>query len=124
MEPLTIEETPKTPAVKFDKNQGLIEITGRSNPENSSEFYYPLLDWIEEYAQDPGDKTIVNIQFEYFNTRSSKCLLDFFRKLETIYSSKHEVEINWHYKEDDEDMMEAGEDYKFLLVIPFNLIEN
>jgi len=123
MEPISIEGTPKTPTVKFDSIQGIIEIKGRSNPENSREFYKPLIDLLEEYAKDPGDKTIVNIQLEHFNTSSSKCILDVFKKLEAIYKAKHEVVINWHYEKDDEDILEAGEDYKSLIRIPFNMIE-
>ena len=43
MEPISIEGTPKTPTVKFDAEQGIIEIKGRSIPENSIEFYKPLV---------------------------------------------------------------------------------
>ena len=123
METISIEGTPKTPTVKFDSIQGIIEIKGRSNPENSTEFYKPLIDLLEEYAKDPGDKTIVNIQLEHFNTSSSKCILDVFKMLEAIYQAKHEVVINWHYEKDDEDILEAGEDYKSFTGIPFNMIE-
>jgi hypothetical protein len=122
MEPISIEGTPKTPTVKFDSSLGLLEIKGRSNPENSIEFYKPLVNWLQEYAKDPGDKTIVNIQLEYFNTSSSKCILDVFKKLESIYKTNHEVVINWYY-EKDEGIREAGEDYKFMTGIPFKLIE-
>ena len=38
MESLAIEGTAKTPTVKFEAEQGLIEIKGRSIPENSIEF--------------------------------------------------------------------------------------
>ncbi len=123
MEPISIEGTPKTPTVKLDSLQGLMEIKGRSNPENSKIFYEPLIDWLEEYAKDPGDKTIVNIQLEHFNTSSSKCILDVFKKLESIYKAKHEVVINWHYEKDDEEILEAGEDYESFTGIPFKMIE-
>jgi len=123
MEPISIEGTPKTPTVKFDAEQGMIEIKGRSIPENSIEFYKPLVDWLEDYKSDPLPKTKVNIQLEYFNTSSSKCILDVFKKLEAIHKSKNEVEINWYYEEDDEDMLEAGEDYESIIRIPFKMIE-
>ena len=123
MEPISIEGTPKTPTVKFDAEQGIIEIKGRSIPENSIEFYKPLVDWLEDYKSDPLPKTKVNIQLEYFNTSSSKCILDVFKKLEAIHKSKNEVEINWFYEEDDEDMLEAGEDYESIIRIPFKMIE-
>ena len=65
----------------------------------------------------------MNIQLEYFNTSSSKCILDVFKKLEAIYKSGNEVLINWFYEEDDEDMLEAGEDYQSIIKIPFKMVE-
>ena len=123
MESISIEGTPKTPSVKFDANTGIIEIKGRSIPENSIEFYRPLVEWLEEYSKEPQKLTTVNIQLEYFNTSSSKCILDVFKKLEAIKKARNEVIINWYYEEDDEDMLEAGEDYESIIRIPFKMIE-
>jgi hypothetical protein len=123
MEPIIIEGTPKTPSIKFDAKDGVFEIKGRSIPENSVEFYKPLNEWLDTYMQGPLDKTVVNIRLEYFNTSSSKCILDVFKRLEAIHRSKHDVEINWFYEEDDEDMLEAGEDYDSIIKVPFKMIE-
>jgi hypothetical protein len=123
METLLIEGSAKTPTIKFDSNSGVVEIKGRSIPENSIEFYKPLIDWLEKYAIKPQTHTVVNIQLEYFNTSSSKCILDVFKKLEGINKSGNsEVIINWHFEEDDEDMSEAGEDYKAIINVPFKMI--
>ena len=125
MEPISIKGTPKTPEVNFDAETGLVEIKGRSIPENSIEFYKPLVDWLDSYKEIPTQDTKVNIQLEYFNTSSSKCILDVFKKLEEIFTKNEEtgVVINWYYEEDDEDMYEAGEDYQSILKIPFSMIE-
>ncbi len=123
MKSISIPGTPKTPSVEFDADTGKIEIKGRSIPENSIEFYKPLVDWLDEYAKVAKDVTEVNIQLEYFNTSSSKCILDVFKKLENVNKSANKVEINWYYEEDDEDMLEAGEDYQSIIKIPFNMIE-
>ncbi len=120
MEELKIEGSAKTPTVEF-KGDGELLLKGRSIPENSIEFYKPLLDWIEEYGNSPKDKTVLNVQLEYFNTSSSKCILDVFKKLETLKDTN--IEINWYYEEDDEDMLEAGEDYQAIIDIPFKMIE-
>lgn len=123
MENIVIEGTPKTPTVNFEYAKGLIEVRGRSIPENSIEFYKPMVDWLEKYAEKPQKKTEVNIQLEYFNTSSSKCILDVFKKLEAIHKADNEVVINWYYEEDDEDMLEAGEDYQSIIRVPFKMIE-
>ena len=123
MESISIEGTPKTPTVNFDAATGIVEIKGRSIPENSIEFYRPLVEWLEEYSKGPQKLTTVNIQLEYFNTSSSKCILDVFKKLEAIKKARNEVIINWYYEEDDEDMLEAGEDYESIIRIPFKMIE-
>ncbi len=123
MEPISIEGTAKTPTVKFDAATGVMEIKGRSIPENSIEFYKPIVDWLDEYAAGAKETTQVNVQLEYFNTSSSKCILDVFKKLEAINKGKSEVTINWYYEEDDEDMLEAGEDYESIIRVPFKMIE-
>ncbi len=123
MESISIEGTPKTPAVGFNAETGVIEIKGRSIPENSIEFYRPLVEWLEDYSKNPQKLTTVNIQLEYFNTSSSKCILDVFKKLESIKKARNDVIINWYYEEDDEDMLEAGEDYESIIRIPFKMIE-
>ena len=109
MEKFSIAGTPKTPTINFDMEGGFLEIKGRSIPENSIEFYKPLVDNLEKYAGAPKPATNVNIQLEYFNTSSSKCILDVFKKLETIHKGGSQVTINWHYEEDDEDMGQEGE---------------
>lgn len=123
METISIEGTPKTPTITFDINKGFLEIRGRSIPENSIEFYKPLVDWLEKYASKPQSNTNVNIQLEYFNTSSSKCILDVFKKLEAINKSGSQVVINWFYEEDDEDMLEAGEDYQAIINVPFKMVQ-
>ena len=123
MEKYAIEGTPKTPTISFDIQAGVLEIKGRSIPENSIEFYKPLVDWLEKYAGKPQSETNVNIQLEYFNTSSSKCILDVFKKLEAINKGGSAVIINWYYEEDDEDMLEAGEDYQAIINVPFKMVQ-
>lgn len=123
MENLVIEGTPKTPTIKFEPGDGKLLIQGRSIPENSIEFYKPLIDALESYSTSPKDNTSVEIELEYFNTSSSKCILDVFKKLEKINAEKDGVIINWHYEEDDEDMLEAGEDYQAIINIPFKMVQ-
>ena len=123
MENLTLEGSAKTPTVDFNSAKGTLELKGRSIPENSIEFFKPLNDWVESYGKSPQAQTEVNIKLEYFNTSSSKCILDFFKKLEVINGKSTNVNINWYFEEDDEDMEEAGEDYGAILNLTFKMIE-
>lgn len=120
MDNLTIEGSAKTPTIEF-QGSGALLIKGRSIPENSIEFYKPIIDWIGAYGGSPQSATEVNIQLEYFNTSSSKCILDVFKKLETLAGT--DITVNWYYEEDDEDMLEAGEDYQAIIDLPFKMIE-
>lgn len=123
MKTIQIEGTPKTPTINFDASTGVLELKGRSIPENSIEFYKPIVDWLDEYALNANQQTSVNVQLEYFNTSSSKCILDVFKKLEAISKNGNKIVINWHYEEDDEDMLEAGEDYQAIINVPFKMVE-
>ncbi len=123
MENLILEGSAKTPSVTFQAAEGKLELKGRSIPENSVEFYKPLNDWIDSYGTSPKSHTVVDIKLEYFNTSSSKCILDLFKKLEGINGKGTDVSINWYFEEDDEDMEEAGEDYQAIISLPFKIIE-
>lgn len=123
MEKIFIEPTRVTPLVNFDPDEGLLEVKGRSSPENSILFYQKIIDGLDSFAENGNSGFTANFSFEYFNTSSSKCLFDLFKKLSKIEESGKEVTINWFYEEDDEDMMEAGEDYADLLELQFNFKE-
>jgi hypothetical protein len=119
MDDISLVASTKTPSVKFSSN-GHLELRGRSIPENSLDFYKPLLEWVDKYSQSATFETKVHIQLDYFNTASSKCLLDLFRRLENINGK---VSILWYYEQDDENMLEAGEDYEAIVNVPFKMIE-
>ena len=119
-------ETETTPYVSLDADTGELLFKGRSIPENVTEFFRPIMHWIDSYAQNPLPQTTAHLQFEYFNTSSSKRIFDILKQLETIQlSDSHtKVNINWYYEEGDEDIYFAGTDYRALLdkQIEFNLL--
>ena len=115
MEIISLEGTEDTPKILLNKENGIFEISGRSLPEDSAEYYQPILDWIEEYADSPNEKTEFVFKLEYFNTASSKLILDVLSSLEDIPG----MSIMWYFHEDDEDMEEAGEEFSELVELPF-----
>lgn len=122
MEPIKIKGTDDTPQVILDKENGIFEISGRSLPEDVAAFFEPILKWINDYSQDPLDKTVFNFKLEYFNTASSKLILDVLLKLEQMSDEDLDVLVRWHYPDDDEDMQEAGEEYADIVDVPFEQV--
>jgi hypothetical protein len=110
MENLIIKETKYTPSINLDTN-GTISMIGKSYPENTFEFYAPVMTWIEDYFKNKAAKTTsVRLEITYFNSSSSKLLFDFFDLLEENRES-NEIEIQWIYDEENESALEAGEDF-------------
>ena len=122
METIKIQGTEDTPKIMLDVENDFFEISGRSLPEDVSSFYEPVLNWLNEYAENPKAKTVFNFKLTYFNTASSKLLLDILMKLEEMHEKGLDVLIRWHYPEDDEDMAEAGEEYADIVDVPFEQV--
>ncbi|MBO4372058.1 MAG: DUF1987 domain-containing protein [Bacteroidales bacterium] len=122
MRVIKIQGSDDTPKVILDADNNTFEISGRSLPEDVVAFYDPILEWLDEYAQNPLEKTVFNFKLEYFNTASSKLLLDVLLKLEDMYDAGHDVLVKWHYPDDDEDMEEAGEEYADIVEVPFEQV--
>lgn len=115
MEIINIPGTEDTPQVVLNKADGVFEISGRSLPEDAAEFYEPIISWIEQYEKQPNPSTSFMFKLEYFNTASSKLILDVLSALEAVSG----VKVVWYYHEDDEDMEEAGQEFSELVDVPF-----
>lgn len=122
MDPLHIEATDKTPQVYFDAESGRFEIIGKSIPQEAESFYAPVLDWMEEYVATQPNKTKVIFKLDYFNISSSKRILFMLYKLNDLVDNGKDVSVTWHYADSDEDMKEVGEDFAFMVRVPFEFI--
>ena len=123
MEKIHINRTKVSPEVLLDPSTGFAEISGESYPENSVSFYQPVMDWLTQLIQEKKEIDF-HFKLDYFNTSSSKCILDILTKLEKYHGSGGKVSIKWHYNEDDDDMLEAGEDFSADLTVPFQMISS
>ncbi|MCK4919840.1 MAG: DUF1987 domain-containing protein [Bacteroidales bacterium] len=122
MEKLTIAGTEDTPNIVLDIENNVFEISGRSLPEDVVSFYKPVLDWLDEFEENPIPDISFSFKLEYFNTASSKLILDILLKLDDIFTEGNPITINWYFLELDTDLEEAGEEYSELVDIPFELI--
>ena len=122
MEILKYEAEELNPGVILDAASGKFVLSGKSCPENVTEYYRPVLEWLENYKENPLDKTVFEFKLEYYNTASSKVLFMIMQKLEAIQELGKQVLVKWYYPEDDETLEEAGEEYNDLIELDFELI--
>lgn len=98
---------------------GYISLEGKIVAENPLEYFDRLNRWIEEYVKSGNTKPlVVDLTLDYFNTVASKMLSKFFIKL-----IEHNAVINWYHEPEDEEIKEAGEDYKIMLNYDINILE-
>jgi len=124
METLSISATEITPNVTLDKDSGLFVIQGKCLPEDVKSFFNPIIEWFDDYLMDPNDNTSIVLDFEYFNTASSKMILIILSKLRDIQKMGKSVGVTWKFPQYDVELEEAGEEFSDLLNIPFSLVPN
>jgi SiaC family regulatory phosphoprotein len=116
---INLEGTEDTPKIILDPENKIYEISGRSLPEDCAQFYKPILDWLDAY--NGTGKMDFEIKLDYFNTASSKLILDILNRIEKLKDKGHDVKISWYHQEDDEDMQEAGEEFSELVEVEFEI---
>jgi hypothetical protein len=122
MDNLLVEATDITPRVEFSKQKNIFRIEGKSLPEDVKNFYTPLIQWLDSYALHPNNETHLYLNFEYFNTSSSKMILIMLNKIRDIQKKGFSVLVTWSYPPQDAEIEEAGEEFAELLNIPFQFI--
>jgi hypothetical protein len=120
---LEIKATLKTPRVVVNFEEGIILLAGISIPEDPYAFYSPVNEEIDKYMESPLAKTILEFKLEYFNTSSTLVIRNLIRDLSKT-DSKTELHVKWYYEEYDEDMKEAGDEFRLLFNgLHFELVE-
>lgn len=121
MDKILIQKTKTSPEVIMDFDKGILDIIGESYPENAVGFYKPVFDWLNSAISAKKELT-VNFRLDYFNTSSSKCVIDILDILDKYFADSGKIEVKWYYKEDDDDMLETGEEFSSDIKVPFELL--
>jgi len=128
MEKLIIEPTFNSPSVILDPGSNKFEFSGESRPENVRKFYLPILEWLEKFAEEQKGSSarlsnlLVQFDFEYFNSTSAKYILDIFKALNVLNDIGIEIQVKWLYEEDDEDMLEVGQEMSRMSKLEFEYV--
>jgi hypothetical protein len=125
MENLIIEQTESTPKICFEYASGILSLQGESYPENTAEFYAPVFEWLRKFLDSSDELAVtVNMEIIYFNSSSSKALMNVFDLLEDAAAEGRKIAVNWIYAAGNESALEYGEEFKEdLNSLEFNLVE-
>ena len=113
MENLLIQGTKSTPDISFDETLGVLKVQGYSYPENAAAFYEPVLRWLRGYFERANAPPLgIELEMIYFNSSSSKILLDLFDMLDQYAAAGQTVSVNWIYDQDNESAYECGLEFE------------
>jgi hypothetical protein len=121
---LVIEEERHTPRIIIDPEKNVFEITGKSFPEDSKQFYKPVLDWLENNSSKLPKTLDFRFNLFYLSSSSIIAIKQLLMKLKDCRQKGTDVRILWHYDADDEDIKKTGEDYVRVTDLDFRFIAN
>jgi hypothetical protein len=114
------EELKNCPGIVYYPDTNILELVGRSIPENPELIFKRLDTWITSHFEK-HDGLDVDIKLEYINSGSSKYLYEVLKRLTTFGRSGKLVKMRWLYEEDDEAMLELGQHYRDIAGLPIEI---
>jgi hypothetical protein len=114
------EELKNCPGIVYYPDKNILELVGRSIPENPELIFKRLDSWITSHFEKHKGLDII-IKLEYINSGSSKYLFEILKRLKGFSKSGRLVKMKWLYEEDDEAMLELGEHFRDTAGIPLEI---
>ena len=121
MELLSRVASTSSPAVNFDAKTGQLTMSGESYPENTFEFYAPVISWLKEFVAGTDVPVVLTLELAYLNTGSVKCLMDIFDVLEDAWQEGRQVSVIWRYHQKNTRALETAEEFSEDLTLPFQI---
>jgi hypothetical protein len=121
MEPLDIQQTTTTPLISFDPDTSTLRIAGESYPENSFDFYAPVISWLSASLQHLTRLTL-DITITYMNSSSTKCTFDLLDIMEEAHGRGVSTTIVWRYDRENPRSYELAEDFREEVSLPFEIV--
>jgi predicted ATP-grasp superfamily ATP-dependent carboligase len=117
------ERTKTSPYVLIDEERGYMRFEGESYLEDVINFFREIDEWLDRYLASGFTDLTFDCAMEYFNSSTTKLLYNILRQMDKHASGKNIV-VNWYVVDEDDDMLiECGEDYKDEMEnLEFNII--
>lgn len=122
MESIYIKKTKKTPLIHLNIKDSVFQIKGPSFSEEIIDVFNPIIKWIDDNIPGLENELICELYFTVLNSASHKKIFQILIRLNSFLDNGKFIKVKWYYDEDDEDIMEMGEDLIELINIPFELI--
>jgi hypothetical protein len=110
MQKFFIEASKHSPKILVDFKESLVEISGRSYPENGIHFYKEPMNMIKLLV-DSNKKALVKLDISYLNSASSRAMSEIFEMLESLKLNGAALDVIWFYDDDNELSKEVGDDF-------------
>lgn len=123
VERITIEGTRSSPAVDCDPEKLVIHLSGESYPENTFDFYRPIVAWLEAAleAEDARPLTM-EIALSYLNTGSIKSMMDMLDSMDEAHGEGREVSVLWRCDPENERIVELAEELLEDVSLPYEIV--
>lgn len=122
-ENLIVKQTQSTPAVNGDATTGTLTMSGDSYPENSYEFFSPVIAWLENLLGLPGFAIRLELHLMYMNTSSVKAMMDIFDLMEDAFADRNaDLAVTWYFDPRNERVVEMIEEFREDCSFPFDIV--
>jgi hypothetical protein len=107
MSGIQITGTKDSPSITMHPGSGILDIQGRSFPEDSFAFYEKILEWINKNPDEFKSGMQVHFFLTYVNSTSAIMLSRMLTRVKE-FANNAAVSVTWKYYADDESLEELG----------------
>jgi len=119
------QPTVSTPYVLVDETNNYMKLEGQCFHEMVTELFADVNESLDRCLASGGSVFTFDCMFNYFNSSTAKLLFNMLMKMDRQAANGKKVIVNWITAEDNDIMIECGEDFQEELEnLEFNLIIN
>ena len=121
MNDIDVQGSQSSPSIHSDWEKGVLAMQGDSYPENSFEFFGPVIEWVERFLRESAKPLVLELRLVYMNTSSVKAMMDIFDLLEDAHGTGREVSVNWYYDPRNERVLDLADEFREDCTFPFEI---
>ncbi|WP_109829494.1 DUF1987 domain-containing protein [Reichenbachiella versicolor] len=121
MDGYIIRSTGSTPMVEFNPEEGYLDITGVSTPDDPLSFYGHVFSQLHKFEKYKNE--VITINFALKNmTGSTTYIYILVKKLISLANANRQIVFNWFYEKNNEKILDAGKEISQHYNHPFKFV--